>query len=422
MTRTIALAALLAPLAACDALDSPPNAPWSPDFTEVAVVPVPEAFDVPADCGEVERWSYGYEDGLRTHAERFTDRRVADRVEDRVYDDARRIVHARAEWDGGWVDVTLERDPDGRVVRRVVEASESMMASSAELVERTPEREVVRYDGAVLLLDPFNPITDRNRDEVAYADLHDPLIDGDAMINALVRKIEAGEAIDPLFDPFEVVETRTFDGAGRPLRTEWDLTDDGRPEQLRDWTYADGGSRVTVEDDYDADGRVDHRSERLLDEAGRVLEESVDDDGDGTFDLVRTVVRDAAGEALQETTVSVVDGVETTRVVRYTVVDTAHATHIDEDGDGIDDHITTLWLRPDGQRVLKHEDSKADGVIDWQRRYVYDTEGRRAYSERDRDVDGALDLRWDYAWGADGLLYHVISTEPGSARCAGIRD
>lgn len=423
MARTIALAALLAPLVACDALDQPLRVGWAPDFAEVPAKVAPDELAVPpADCGQVTRWRYDYTDGLRTRARRFSDRQAADRTEERTYDDAGRIVRAAADWPGGWVEVTLERDPDGRVVRRVVDSSEASMRSTAELVERGPAREVVRYDGAVLLLDPFDPMTDRRTDQAARADVHDPLIDGEAMIDALVRRIEAGADIDPLFDPFEVVETRLFDEAGQPLRIEWDLDGDGVAEQTRAWTYAPLPDGLTVEvvDDHDADGAADARREQLYDDEGRLTGEAFDNDGDGRIDHHRSLVFEGDRLVQAFETAITPEGDETT-VITHAIEGRAHVTRIDEHDDGVIDHVTTIWLREDGQRVLKHEDDKADREVDWQRRHVFDTAGREVYSERDRDVDGVADLRWDYGWSADGLLLHAVGTEPGSARCGGLR-
>ncbi len=425
MIRPIAFAALLAPLAACDALDTPQREPWSPDFTERAVEAAPETLaPAPADCGQITRWAYDYTDGKRTRAQRFSERNVPDRTEERTYDDAGRIVRAYAEWDGGWVEVTLERDPDGRVVRRVVDGSETSTRSTAEVIERGPTREVLRYDGTVLLLEPYDPMTDRRTDHAARADIHDPLVDGDAMIDALVREIEAGRDIDPLFDPFEVVETRLFDGEGHPLRTEWDLDGDGVPEQTRDWTRTalPDGVEVEITDDYDADGAAERGRVELYDGQGRLTFEGFDLDGDRQIDRQRTLVYE--GDALVSELAAEVagDGATTTQVITYEYVERARIARIDDEDDGVIDHITTVWLRDDGQRVLKQEDDKADGEIDWQRRHVFDTEGREIYSERDRDVDGVADLRWDYGWSAEGLLLHAVGTEPGSARCGGLRD
>lgn len=424
MNRPLALAALLAPLAlGCDAIDSPPREVWTADFTELEATVAPEQLDPPpADCGQVNRWTYTYDDaGHRTVAARYSDRRIADRVEQRTFDDAGRIVRGEAEWEGGYVDVTLDRDPDGRITRRVVDASDSSMRSTAEVVERSPEREVIRYSGAVLLLDPYDPMTERRWDAAQRADLHDPLIDGGAMIDALVRRIEAGEAIDPLFDPFEVTETRTFDASGRPLRTEWELDSDGLVDQTRIWTWLDDLDAVTITDDFDANGVGDHRVDQQLDPEGRIIEETIDVGADGVVDVHRLIVRGDDGEIRTERTVTTdEDGVSTARVVSHRTYQGVETTEVDELGDGTVDHVTTIWRRDDGQRVLKHEDAKADNEVDWQRRYVYDTDGREVYSERDRDVDGVVDLRVDYGWSADGRLLHAISTEPGSARCGGL--
>lgn len=425
MNRSIAFAVLLAPLAACEALDTPARQPWSPDFEELPVSVAPAELDLPpADCGQVTRWSYTYDDrGRRTLAARYADKRIPDRVEERTYDDADRVVRAQAEWDGGFVDVTLERDPDGRVVRRVVEASEPSMRSTAEIVERSPAREVITYTGAVLLLEPYDPVTERKWDPAVREAVHDPLIDGDAMIMALVRRIEAGEAVDPLFDPFDVTETRTFDADGRPVRTEWDLNGDGTPEQVRERRRESDGDAiiVTTLDDYDADGITDHHTAQRFDGSGALVFESMEAGGVVYSERTLTYAADGmlAGEVLHQTTL---EGVESTRLTTFEVVDRSDVTRIDEDGDGAVDHITTIWRRADGQRVLKQEDSKADGEVDWQRRHFFDTEGREVYSERDREVMGTVDLRWDYGWGADGLLLHAVSTEPGSARCGGLRD
>ncbi len=427
MYRTLALATLLAPLAACDGLDTPPRQPWSPDFDPLAVTVAPDDLPLPpAECGRVTRWRYTYDArGLRTRAARHTDERMPDRIEERTYDDAGRIVRAQADWEGGYVDVTLERDPDGRIVRRVVDASEPSMRSTAEIVERGETREVIRYSGAVLLLEPFDPITERKWDPFVREAVHDPLIDGDAMIMALVRRIEAGEDIDPLFDPFDVIETRTFDAYGEPLRTEWDLDGDGAPEQIREWNRAD--PRVNfgaiVLDDYDADGVIDHRTENITDDYGSLIREVKSTGGQVYSDRTLTYDADDVSQILVGETLRLIsaEGVESERVTTYAVEDRAHITRIDEDGDGAVDHITTIWRRDDGQRVLKQEDGKADGEVDWQRRHVYDVDGREVYSQRDRDVDGEVDLRWDYGWSAGGRLLHAVSTEPGSARCGGLR-
>lgn len=417
-----------APLLACDGLDDPPRQPWTASYAALAPAVAPDRLDPPpADCGEVLRWTYAYDtDGRRVEAARFSDRAIADRVETRTHDDAGRILHARAEWTGGFVGVTLERDADGRVVRRVVDASESSMRSTAEIVERGPAREVIHFTGAVLLLDPFDPMTERRWDEAARAALHDPLIDGQAMIDALVRHLDAGAPLAPLYDPFEVVETRAFDAEGRPTLTEWDRDGDGIADQTRRWHYAPSladGSQVRIEDDWEADGIADHWTHHVLDAAGRVILEELAD-GALEVDRQRLLTRDADGEVVEEALwLRPDDGgpLANVRTTTYTRIGDRAITEVDEDSDGTIDHRTTLWLRPDGQRVLKHEDAKADGEVDWQRRHVFDTLGREVYSERDRDVDGAVDLRWDYGYGEDGRLLHAVSTAPGSARCGGLR-
>jgi len=80
-----------------------------------------------------------------------------------------------------------------------------------------------------------------------------------------------------------------------------------------------------------------------------------------------------------------------------------------------------LYVRSDGQRVLKQEDYDADGLVDWQKRYVYRADGRRIYEERDRAVDGIADQRWEYLYDEQGRLIWEVITEPGDARCSGIR-
>ncbi|MEZ4434658.1 MAG: hypothetical protein R3F65_19825 [bacterium] len=425
MNRTAALIAALTVPACGPIIDEPPHEVWAPDRAEVPEAPVTDDLPISgADCdAELSRWRFAYDAaGDRVLAERFEGRGAApQRTETRRFDDGGRIVGARAEWATGFVDVSLTRDESGRVVRRVVDAHDEQQHAVSELVERTPMREVLRHAGPVLLLEPFDPITERTPRARDRDDIHDPLIRGQVMIDALVRTIEAGQDFEVLFDPFEVIETRELDVMGRPVLYTWDLDGDGVAEQIERRSYAavdDGGVEEVRDEDLDNDGQVDRRVVVRFDAAGRVVEEQRDGDADGRFETVETWEYDEAGALVEETAVSEREGA---RRVRYDRSAELTVTEVDEDGDGDIDHRTALHTRLDGKRVLKQEDNAADGVVDWQKRYVYDAAGRRVYDERDSNVDGRVDERWDYGYDAAGRLLHEVRTQPGSARCAGLR-
>lgn len=429
MNRHLALLAALAtpiagPLAACaPVIDDPPREVWAPDHTEVPVAPVtPDLPATGADCNaDLLRWRFAYDAaGHRVLAERFAEGLAPIRTESRTFDAAGRITGARAEWDMGFVDVRLDRDDTGRVVRRTVDALDEMQHAISEVIERSPQREVVRHAGPVLLLEPFDPITERTPQAGQRDAIHDTLIRGDVMIEALVRTIEAGEDFERFFDPFEVTETRDFDASGRPVAFAWDLDGDGEPEQTERWIHreVDGEREVVREEDHDADGRVDRRVIERHDAAGRLIERQLDVDADGMAETVEAWQFDDEGRLVEEDTVMQTEGA---RQVRFDRSAERIITEIDEEGDGVIDHRTTLHTRRDGKRLLKQEDNQADGSVDWQKRYVYDVQGRRVYDERDQNIDGRVDERWDYGYDAAGQLVHEVRTAPGSAVCAGLR-
>lgn len=426
MNRTAALIAALAVPACGPIIDEPPHEVWPPDRSEVPEAPVTDDLPISgADCdAELSRWRFAYDAaGDRVLAERYDGRGATPvRTETRRFDDAGRIVGARAEWvTGSFVEVSLTRDETGRVVRRTVDADDERQRAVSEVLERTPMREVLRHTGPVLLLEPFDLITERTPAEADRDDIHDTLIRGDVMIEALVRTIDAGRDFEALFDPFEVIETRELDAAGRPVLYTWDLDGDGAPEQLERRAYValdDGGVEEIREEDLDHDGRVDRRVVVRRDADGRVIEKQQDVDADARFETIETWAYDEAGALVEETAVTESSGA---RRVQYERSAELTVTAVDEDGDGAIDHRTALHTRLDGKRVLKQEDNAADGVVDWQKRYVYDAAGRRVYDERDSNVDGRVDERWDYGYDAAGRLVAEVRTAPGSAKCAGLR-
>lgn len=429
MSRHARLTALcfapLLGLSACDVSFDHPREVWAPDDTPVASAQITAdqtLADVACDGVERLRWHYTYDDqGRRLSASRYTgNAERPERVETRAFDDADRIIEARAEWPGGFVEVKLDRDPDGRVVRRTVDASDPQQQSVAEVIERTSSRQVVRFTGPVLLLDPYDPTSERNRQHAIRDAVQDPLVRGDAMIDALVRHIESGEPLEPLFAQFEVIETRLFDDDGRPIRFDWDLDGDGISERSERWNYRDRSMGMTVEkhEDWDGDDRADRVIHEDYDHQGRRIETRTDAPVDGTIDAVITEAWDDADRLIERSTL---DGrgvlnYETRWVYEGDVV----LSETDENGDGLIDQIAELHSRPDGQPLLKRRDLRADQVVDWQKRYVYDSDGFRAFDERDHNADGKVDQRWDYAWSPEGLLVHEIRTEPGSAACAGL--
>ncbi len=416
----IALAAL--PAFACDPVADDAHTEWAPDrSTRPAEISTPALPAVDACDASVLRWRFAYDTtGNRVLAERYEggDETPA-RVETRRFDDAGRIVEAGARWAGGYVDVRLERDAAGVVVGRTIDASHAEQEARAELVERTASRQVTRYAGPVLLLDPFDPITERTPSAADRDAIHDPLVRTDAILGSLVRHIDTQTDVDRYFAAFEVVEVRTFDAAGRPVGWSWDYDGDGEPEEIERWTHlSEGEVRVVVrEEDHWGDGTIDRRVIERYDAAGHQIEQAIEVTGLDGPQSVWQRAYDAAGLLVEELSLPAAGP---SRLTTYARLDGMTVTEVDEAGDGRVDHRTTLHVRSDGKRVLKQEDAGADGVVDWQKRYVYDAAGRRVYDERDRDMNGQVDQRWDYGYDAEGRLLHEVRTEPGSAACAGL--
>ena len=398
---------LLLCLAACE--DGPDGyTPWAPERAPVEDTAEVSAPVIPDDCArvDIERWRYRYEDDRLVEAARTG---AGARVEMFHYDDAGRFTGLDMVGEQGFASVTLGHDDTGRIIRRVVNTSVDSMDSRMEQVSRTAEQTVVDYDGAVLFL-PFSPVEGPSVPKPVCTALQETGIRADVMLDELVRRVEAGEPLDA-FDPFRVRESRHFDAAGRLVRTTWDLQRDGDfdlVETVQHDALADGrrervelarrggGAPKRLERTYDADDRLvreveggETRTFRWLD-AETVAEERRTS---ATGVWIRTLTRE---DGLQRTT-------------------------IDADADGVADHITDLYLRADGQRVLKQEDYDADGVVDWQKRYVYRPDARRLYEERNRAVDGHPDQRWEYLYDDQGRVTWEVITEPGDARCAGIR-
>ena len=426
---SLALCTLTVGALGCENADDPALSVWAADRNPVPLSTITSDLPVAATaCApSVSRlhWQYSYDAGdRRVRSTLFEGTSTLPvRVETSTFDDTGRVVAARAEWNAGqdFVLVTLERDPDGRVVRRTVDASDSAARASAEVIERGDEHLVVHATGAVLLLRPYEPMTAPTIDASAFDAIHDPLVRGDALVLGLLRHLGEGGAAAPLFDPFEVMEVRTLDDAGRVVAYDWDLTADGEADMTESVTYAlvDGGQQVTRATDWKADGAADRVVVERFDGAGRLVAESRDDDGDGAVETARTLTYDLAGALVGE---QMVDGAGRLQIVtRYERSPGQLITEVDADGDGAVDHRTALYVRDDGQRVLKLEDEGDDGLVDWQKRYVYDEAGRRVYDERDHDVDGRADQRWDYGWDASGRLLHEVQTQPASAACAGLR-
>lgn len=417
----IALAAL--PALACDPAADDVHTEWSPDRSTLpAEISTPALPPSDVCAASVLRWRFGYDDeGNRVLAERYGDGDDAPaRVETRRFDEAGRIIGAGARWDAGHVDVTLERDAAGAVVGRVVDASHAEQQARAEIIERTASRQVTQYAGPVLLLDPFDPITERTPHGADRDAIHDPLVRTEAILRSLVRHIETETDVDRYFAAFEVTEVRTLDAEGRPVEWTWDYDGDGVPEEVERWTHlSEGDVRVVVrEEDHWGDGTIDRRVTERYDVAGHQIEQAIEVAGSDGPQSVWQRAYDASGRLLEEISLS---GAGAARSTTYARLDGVTVTEVDEASDGRVDHRTTLHVRTDGKRVLKQEDAGADGVIDWQKRYVYDAAGRRVYDERDRDMNGQVDQRWDYGYDADGRLLHEVRTEPGSAACAGLR-
>ncbi len=393
-------------LIACD--DGPTHAPWDPERAPVPDTAAMGAPVVPADCeGHLEQWQYRYEDGRLAEAARFGTEGA--RVETLRYDAEGRFVGIEMVGDRGSVSVTLTFDGAGRVVGRVVESSEETMDSRMEVVSSTPEETVIDYEGAVLFL-PLNPAEGPSIPK-AYCDaLHDTGIRRDVMVEELVRRIDAHASYED-FSPFRVREVRRYDESGRLVRTTWDLRRDGRfdlVETVEHEALADGRRREVVR--LARRGEPDAtRVERTYDAADRLVREVGEDEAR---------VFDWDGDELVGERRESPEGVVTRRLDRE---DGLRRTTADRDGDGAADSVTLLYVRSDGQRVLKQEDYDADGLVDWQKRYVYRADGRRIYEERDRAVDGIADQRWEYLYDEQGRLIWEVITEPGDARCSGIR-
>ncbi len=395
-------------LAGCNDDDSAAYVPWSPEVTPVEDTAAVKAPVVPADCSDVdiERWRYRYENGRLVEAARTGN---GDRVELLHYDRKGRFIGVEMVGAQGFATVTLRYDDVGALIARVVDSSDDGMDSRMELISHSIDQRVVDYDGAVLFL-PFSPVEGPSIPKPVCTALQETGIRGEVMLDELVRRVEAGESIAD-FDPFRVREVRTFDGEGRLLRTTWDLRRDGvfdLVETVQHETLADGrrevillarrrgGEARRIERTFDANDRLVHevaggitRNLSWLDD--QTVGQELRVGPEGTW--IRTVTREAG---LQRTTV-------------------------DQDGDGTPEHVTNLFLREDGQRVLKQEDYDADGIVDWQKRYFYRADAKRVYEERNRAVDGDPDQRWEYLYDPMGRVVWEVITEPGDARCAGIR-
>lgn len=399
------------PLAACDD-DGPAHDPWSPEVEAVDDSAAALEPTIPDDCGDVhiERWRYRYEDGRVVEAARFLgDAAEPDRVETLRYDELGRFAGVDMTEGPKHAEVTLVLDGEGRLIGRVVDSSEPSMRSRMELVARTAGEVVIDYDGAVLLL-PFNPAEGPSIPKSYCAALQETGIRGGVMIDELVRRVETDAAIDD-FSPFRVREVRTFDEAGRLVRTTWDLRRDGRfdmVETIRHEALPDG-RREHVALARWADPSTTH-VERTYDLQDRLVREV-------TADEVRTIRwhdDDLVAEERRE-------GANGTWTRTVTFADGLQRAEVDEDGDGTPDQITHLFLNEGGERVLKQEDMGGDGVVDWQKRYFYRADGKRVWEERDREVDGVPDQRWDYTYDDEGRVGWEVITEPGSRRCAGVR-
>ncbi len=399
------------PLVACDD-DGAAHDPWTPerelvDDSAAALEPA-----IPGDCGDVhiERWRYRYAEGRVVEAARFSeDATEPDRVEVLHYDEMGRFSGVEMSEGERHAAVTLQLDGEGTLTGRVVDSSEPSMRSRMELVERTDEQVVIDYDGAVLFL-PFSPAEGPSIPKALCAALQDTGIRGAVMIDELVRRVETEKSIDD-FTPFRVREARTFDEAGRLVRTTWDLRRDGRFDMVE-----------TIRHEALPDGRREHvalarwadpnttYTQRTYDERDRLI-------GEVTADEVRTyrwLNDDLVAEERRE-------GADGTWIRTVTLEDGVQRTEVDEDGDVSPEQITHLFLNEAGERVLKQEDMGGDGVVDWQKRYVYRQDGKRAWEERDRSVDGVPDQRSDYTYDAEGRVSWEVITEAGSQHCAGIR-
>ncbi len=406
-----ALAAALT-FVACD--DSEPEAPtrevWSPEATEVETLPVTgEVPAVGADCAEstLERWRYSYEEGVRVRAERFDGASdTPSRVEH--YEQGPDFLRVRSTEGDHEVSVEVTFDASGELLRREVTLDGGQI-SLTEVVSADEGQRIVDFSGPVLLLEEADPMRSPDRDEGFEARIRGVGVDGDLLIDELVRRVNNDLPIDD-FETLEMRETTTFD-EGRAVRVEWDLTRDGQPNRVHVLAHSEveGGREVRTEMDFDADGEIDANRVQRFDDQDRLLSER------------------AAGVLLRELNYEGEHLVSELRLVMgeaeritHERSDELEITRVDTGDDGSVDKTTRLHLRADGQRILK-QDEDAEGQVDWQKRYVYDEAGRRAFEERDPDVDGTPVDRWDYGYDAEGQLVFEVFTAPADAACAGLR-
>ncbi len=406
---------LVLALVACSPIDDPERVVWAPETEPVPDTAAVEAPLRPDGCEDVrvERWHYLYDGGRMVGAE------GADRSERWSYDAHGRVDECEAEHaDGLRLKISIRRDEAGALVERRVESSDGVSDARTVVVERTPERVVVDFDGPVLLY-PHHPATAPEVPKDVRADLEETGIRDEAMLAELVRRVEAGEAYDD-FDPFRVREIRSLDEAGRVVRVAWDLGRDGELDLVEEVVHqpTPDGRREVAALDRSADGTFERVATRTFDGADRLVMEAIDEDGDGWADRTTSWTFDAEGRVI-ETTEETPAG---RSAVRFERMPDLVVELRDTDGDGADDHVTELHLRPeDGQRVLKQEDYDGDGQVDWQRRYIHRPDGKRIIAERDMNVDGVPDQRWDGLYDEEGRLTWEVFTEPGSARCGGVR-
>ena len=398
--------------------DNPTRHEWSPSF---AVIDEPAAVE-PGDCSGVSigEWTYT-RDGAgrivtatRNSASHGTPK--AARVEQYTYDDDGRLLRFETDEGDGRLVVALTRGADGAVLRRTVEGDSPETSSEMEVVEADDTHEIRLFRGPVFL-PSFDPVHAPAIGDEVRADLTDPGIHSDVIIEELVRRVAGDEDLGE-FESFVVRETCVLDAEGRPVAYDWDVSDDGDVDmrEIVEYTFADDGHLETASLDRDADGVSDQIVARRYDAADRRVETRLDADADGVFEHRDALTFDDEDRLTEE--ITSIDGVLTRRVT-YASEDGREIVDRDEGADGSIDHVTTIYRRDDGQRVLKREDYDADGDTDWQKRYVYRTDGRRLFEARDRDVDGRVDQRVDYFYDVDGRLIRQAMTEPGAPECVG---
>ncbi len=337
----------------------------------------------PARCegGELqEHWSYTWRpDGAPVAFERARGDAVAH--DDLTVDAAGRLTGWRRTGDGA-VTLRFDRDAEGRLTGWQRAAGGELL--TVAVLADHPDEVRLRLQGTLALtlieLDADAPL----RPEA------DPLIQRALPHQLRIAELlvarhggDGGALTDALADA-DVVETQRFDAAGRLTEIAWDLDQDGIADGTEQHTHTGGAVEIAL--DVDGDGVADEITERRFDAQGR-----------------RTY------EAVQGQRVTTWDDSE------------IGLLRVFEDGDldGTAEHVTWIYQRPDGQRVLKYEDYDGDGAAEWRRRYWYSAAGARTFAERDGDVDGVIDQRVEHRDDADGRRVETRILRPDPEGCGG---